>query len=125
MNHGERRAARHYRLRGWRIVAANVRVGRDELDLVVRRGRSLRIVEVKEKTGSGFGAPLEMIDAAKLDRIRRASIRWLSLHPELAGLDIGFEAVGVSPGKLVRVPFAFDGEWASSRSWWLPGKPAR
>jgi putative endonuclease len=108
VNGGERRAARHYRLRGWRIVAANVRVGRDELDLIVRRGRLLRIVEVKEKTGTGFGDPLEMIDEAKLGHIRRASLRWLAHHPELAGLDIGFEAVGVSPAGLVRVPIDFD-----------------
>ncbi len=108
MNTGERRAARHYRLRGWRVIGANVRVGRDELDLIVRRGRSLRIVEVKEKTGSGYGDPLEMIDGRKLEHIRRASIRWLAAHPELAGLDVGFEGVGISPRGLVRVPLAFD-----------------
>jgi putative endonuclease len=109
VNNGERRAARHYRLRGWRIVAANVRVGRDELDLIVRRGRALRIVEVKEKTGTGFGDPLEMIDGVKLAHIRRASVRWLAAHPELARLDLGCEAVGVSPAGLVRVPLEFDG----------------
>ena len=108
MNAGERRAARYYRLRGWRVIGANVRVGRDELDLIVRRGRSLRVVEVKEKTGTGYGAPLEMIDAAKLEHIRRASVRWLAQRPELAGLDVGFEAVGVSPGKLSRVRLRFD-----------------
>jgi putative endonuclease len=108
VNSGERRAARHYRLRGWRVVDANVRVGRDELDLIVRRGRLLKIVEVKEKTGDGYGAPLEMIDAAKLEHIRRASMRWLAGHPELAALDVGFEAVGVSPGRLTRVPLTFD-----------------
>ena len=109
MNSGERRAARHYRLRGWRVIAANVRVGRDELDLIVRRGGALRIVEVKEKTGPGYGHPLEMIDAVKLRHIRRAAVRWLAEHPELARLDVGFEAVGVTPGKLVRVPLDFDG----------------
>jgi len=108
VNAGERRAARHYRLRGWRVVAANVRVGRDELDLIVRRGRALRIVEVKEKTGGGFGHPLEMIDRRKLEHVRRASVRWLAAHPELAALDVGFEAVGVSPGRLTRVPLTFD-----------------
>jgi putative endonuclease len=111
VNNGERRAARHYRLRGWRVIAANVRVGRDELDLIVRRGRSLRIVEVKEKTGTDFGEPLAMIDGVKLARIRRASVRWLGEHPELSRLDVGFEAVGISPAGLVRVPIAFD-DWA-------------
>jgi putative endonuclease len=108
VNSGERQAARHYRLRGWRVIAANVRVGRGEIDLIVRRGGSLRIVEVKEKTGPGYGDPLEMIDAAKLRHFRRAAIRWLAAHPDLARLDVGFEAVGVSPGRLVRVPVEFD-----------------
>jgi len=108
VNRGERRAARHYRLRGWRVIGANVRVGRDELDLIVRRGRAIRFVEVKEKTGHGYGTPLEMIDAHKLTCVRRASIRWLAAHPELRGLEIGFEAVGVSPGRLTRVRLSFD-----------------
>jgi putative endonuclease len=85
-------------------VAANVRVGRDELDLVVRRGRKLRIVEVKEKTGSSHGGPLEMVDARKAAHVRRASLAWLAAHPELAQLDVGFEAVGISRGSLTRVP---------------------
>jgi putative endonuclease len=104
VNAGERRAARHYRLRGWRVVAANVRVGRNELDLIVRRGRVLAIVEVKEKTGDGYGTPLEMIDARKRAHIRRAALAWLAAHPELARLDVRFEAVGVAAGRLTRVP---------------------
>ena len=73
MNSGERQAARHYRLRGWRVLDANVRVGRNELDLVVRRGRRLVFVEVKEKRGTGYGSPLEMVDAEKLRRVRLAA----------------------------------------------------
>jgi putative endonuclease len=111
VNSGERRAARHYRLRGWCVIAANVRVGRDELDLVVRRGGQLRIVEVKEKTGDGYGTPLEMIDAHKLACVRRASLRWLAAHPELRRLDVRYEAVGVSPRGLQRVPLEFDDVW--------------
>ena len=106
MNSGERRAARHYRLRGWRVIAANVRVGRDEIDLIVRRGRALRIVEVKEKTGDGFGHPLEMIDARKVACVRRAGRSWLARHPELARLDVRYEAVGVTPDRVVRVPLS-------------------
>ena len=49
MNAGERRALWHYRLRGYRIIGTNVRAGRNELDLIVRRGRKLTFVEVKER----------------------------------------------------------------------------
>ena len=103
MNAGERRAARHYLLRGWRLVGANVRVGRNELDLIVRRGRRLLVVEVKEKTGDRYGDPLEMVDAEKLRRVRRAAQAWLASHPELASLDLGFEVVGISRRGLQRV----------------------
>ena len=61
VNAAERRAARWYRLRGWRILGTNVWAGRNEIDLVARRGRQLRFVEVKEKTGPRFGDPAEMV----------------------------------------------------------------
>jgi putative endonuclease len=102
VNAGERRAARHYRLRGWRVVAANVRVGHQEIDLIVRRGRRLTFVEVKGKTGFGYGSPLEMIDRRKTEHVHHAARRWLGAHPEAAGLTIGFEAIGVGPNGLTR-----------------------
>ena len=68
MNRGERRALRHYRLRGYRLVEANARAGRYELDLVLRRGMRLLIVEVKEKGGPAYGHPLEMVDDEKARR---------------------------------------------------------
>ena len=46
----ERKAIRWYRLRGWKILGENVWAGGNELDLIVRRGRSLRFVEVKAKS---------------------------------------------------------------------------
>jgi Holliday junction resolvase-like predicted endonuclease len=42
----ERRAALHYLLHGYRILARNAWVGGYELDLVVRRGRRLVFCEV-------------------------------------------------------------------------------
>ncbi len=103
-NPDERRAARHYRLRGYRILGTNVWAGGNELDLIVRRGRRLVFCEVKGKSGSGFGDPLEMIGPEKLRRIRRAAETWLGAHPEFRELDARFEAIGVREGRLARVP---------------------
>jgi putative endonuclease len=103
----ERRAARFYRLRGWTILGANVWAAGNELDLIARRGRQLRFIEVKEKRGPRFGDPLEMVTPEKQRRIRRAAASWLAARPELSGLAIAFDVVAVREGKLVRVEDAF------------------
>ena len=102
-NPDERRAARHYRLRGYRILGTNVWAGGYELDLIARRGRRLVFCEVKGKTGDGFGDPLEMVGEEKLRRVHRAAEAWLAGNPSAAGLDYRFEVVAVRPGELERV----------------------
>lgn len=104
MNSGERRARRHYRLRGWRVLAENAWAGGYEVDLVLRRGRTLVFCEVKEKRGPRFGDPVEMVSEEKLRRVRRAARAWLAARPELAGLDVRFEVVAVRAGRLSRLP---------------------
>jgi putative endonuclease len=107
LNSGERRAARWYRLRGWRVVAANVRAGGNELDLIVRRGRVLRFVEVKERAGSGFGGAAGAVGLEKQRRVRRAAAAWLAAHPEHASLELGFDVVAVEAGRVERLADAF------------------
>ena len=101
----ERRVRRYYRLRGYRVLAANARVGGYELDLVVRRGRTVVICEVKARSGPGYGDPLEAVDAEKARRVRRAAEAWLAFRPELASLNVRLEAVAVSGRRIQRAPF--------------------
>lgn len=107
MNSAERRAARWYRLRGWRILGANVWAGGNEVDLIARRGCELRFVEVKEKTGPAFGEPAEMVGTEKQRRVRRAAELWLAGRPDLADLQVAFDVVAVQEGRLRRIPEAF------------------
>jgi putative endonuclease len=103
VNEGERRALRHYRLRGYRLLGANQRAAGGELDLVLRRGRRVLFVEVKQKRGAGYGDPLEMVDARKRERLRRTAAAWLGEHPELAALEPGFEVAAVRGTRVERV----------------------
>jgi putative endonuclease len=75
--------------------------------VVARRGRRLIFCEVKEKTGSRFGDPLEMVDAEKQRRLRRAADAWLTQHPESRGLRMSFDVIAFRGGRLQRVPGAF------------------
>jgi len=75
---GETVAARFLERRGASIIDRNVRVGRDEIDLIARIGD--RTVAVEVKTGLGSGSrPWESFDDDKNERIRRAA-RALSLR---------------------------------------------
>lgn len=107
MNDAERRAARWYRLRGWRVLGTNVWAGRNEVDLIVRRGGHLRFVEVKEKRGALYGDPVEAVDEEKQRRVRRAAETWLAGRPDLASLRVAFDVVAVREGKLERLGDAF------------------
>lgn len=104
MNEGERRALWHYRLRGYRILGTNVKAGRNELDLIVRRGRELTFVEVKERRGQGFGGAVGAVDAEKRRRVRRAAQVWLSRNPQAPHVRVGFEVVALDQGRLTRIP---------------------
>jgi putative endonuclease len=89
------------------VLGANVWVGGYEIDVVVRRGRVVRFVEVKEKTGDRYGNPLEMVTAEKRRRLRQAAALWLAARPELRGLSVGFDVIAVRDGRVERVPQAF------------------
>ena len=72
----ESAAAGHLRSRGWRILGAQLRVGRDEIDLLaVEPGTpaTLVLVEVRGRSGDGFGAQEERLNAGKLRRLYRAA----------------------------------------------------
>ncbi len=90
---GEDTAASHLTAAGFTILDRNWRPGpkapdgiRGELDIVAREGDALVIVEVKTRSGAGFGSPAESVTADKVRRIRRLAVLWLVAHP---GTDTG------------------------------------
>jgi putative endonuclease len=91
---GERRAALHYRLRGFSIVGRNVRLGRGEIDLIARRGELLVFAEVKTRRGVGKGAPHEAVDREKQLQIGKLAERWC-LEQKITGRTIRFDVISL------------------------------
>jgi putative endonuclease len=60
------------------VIATNQYTPLGELDLVCRLGREVVIVEVKARTGDGFGTGLEAIGPRKVQRLRASAMWWLS-----------------------------------------------
>ncbi len=77
-------AAEYVAALGWRVVARNLKAGRDEVDvLAVDPGppATLVNVEVRSLSVSAFGAPEERVDRRKVARLYRA------LHAVASGLE--------------------------------------
>ena len=68
--------------RGWEVLDRNWRGDGGELDLVVRDGGRLRIVEVKLRQPED-PVGLECVDHNKLARVRRAAEAWLLGYTDL------------------------------------------
>ena len=103
---GEERAARWYRARGYQVLARNWRCRDGELDLVVARGRTLVVVEVKARRTDRFGAPVEAVTVAKQRRIRHLAMRYLEATGARPGR-IRFDVVSILGGRLEVVEGAF------------------
>lgn len=78
---GEQLAAEHLRRAGYGILDLNWRCAQGEIDIVARIGVETVFVEVKTRSSTAFGHPLEAITAAKLARLRRLAAAWCEEHP--------------------------------------------
>jgi len=78
---GEAAVERLYVARGYRVVARNWRCRIGELDLVVARGATLVICEVKTRRGARFGGGFEAVDARKRQKLRALAETFCLQHP--------------------------------------------
>lgn len=98
--HGEDVAARFLAEAGYVVVERNWRGTRGELDIVAWDGDEIVVVEVKTRTGLGYGHPAEAITLAKLARLRRLAGQWLTERsPGAASVRIDVLAVVLGPGE--------------------------
>ena len=74
---GEDRAAAWYQERGYRLLARNWRSRQGEIDLIAERAGTVVFCEVKARTGTRFGEPLEAVTRSKQLRLRRLAAEWL------------------------------------------------
>lgn len=109
----EAAAARYLVREGWVLLGRNVRVGRGELDLIVRRGDVLAFVEVKARRSATCGTPEDAVDGRKRRQVGRLAELWLALRPwALRGVsDVRFDVVAVDatvrPPAVRHLPGAF------------------
>ena len=92
--YGETLAARHLVDAGMVLLDRNWRCELGELDLVLRDGRVLVVCEVKTRSSTAFGTPLEAVTEVKAARLRRLAARWLADHT-VRPAEVRIDLVGV------------------------------
>ena len=86
--------------KGYRPLARRYVAAGGEIDLIMRRGRTIAFVEVKAR--GTMEAALTSIDAGKRRRVGRAARAWLSRNGWAAGLTLRADAVFLAPGAFPR-----------------------
>jgi putative endonuclease len=108
----EQLAADYFEQRGYVILTRNWRRPEGEIDLVVSAEGLCVFVEVRSRTGSERGHPLETVDARKRARVIRAARMYIDEERPQAAV-FRFDVVGLtfaldeSPPELVHVEDAF------------------
>jgi len=101
---GEALAARELRRRGYVILERRWRCRIGEIDIVAREGRVLVVVEVKARSRSDYGPPIDAVDRNKRRKLEKLARAYLQKR-KLQDLSLRFDLVGVtfSSGEKPRV----------------------
>ncbi len=90
---GETRAAEFLQKAGYMIVVKNYRHRHAEIDLIAKKDKLLIFVEVKTRSGTGFGMPEEFVNYQKTRLILKAAENYIFDHDWK--FDVRFDIVAV------------------------------
>jgi putative endonuclease len=77
---GEEAAGKYLEDSGFRILDRNWRSADGEIDIVAVERHTFVVCEVKTRSGTRFGTPLDAVGRAKRRRLRRLAAQWLAAH---------------------------------------------
>lgn len=112
---GEKLAERYLKKKGYVIVERNYRCSLGEVDLIVLDRRIIVFVEVKTRTGHGFGVPSEAVERKKQQKMIQTAQFFISakrLHQRDARFDVvAISWLGREP-VIEHIENAFQSSWA-------------
>lgn len=92
---GEKIVSEFLNKQGATIVDRNWRIKEGEIDIVARSSDGiLTFIEVKTRTSTAFGHPLEAIGRKKALRLQRLALAWLATHQSF-GCEYRIDCVAV------------------------------
>ena len=94
---GEDAALRRYTRAGYTVVARNWRCRLGEIDLILARGATLVVCEVKARRGAGLGGPYEAVGHRKQAKLRALAESFLLSNAHVAAgfTEVRFDVASV------------------------------
>ena len=79
-NRGESLAAEYLQIKGYKIMERNYHSKWGEVDIIAKINNIVVFVEVKTKTTDRYGEPWEMVNAWKIEQVKRMGEMWCLEH---------------------------------------------
>ena len=98
----------YLRNEGYVVLHTNFRTRFSEIDIIAQDRDALVFIEVKYRSKSYAGSPLEAITSNKIFRIRNASLYYMqanNINPEKT--NIRYDVIGILGDKLTHIKGAF------------------
>jgi putative endonuclease len=93
---GEELAREYLRKKKYTIVDHNFRCPLGEIDIIVRKNKAFRFVEVKYRRSTEYGLPQDSVIKRKQRRIRNAAIIWLKNRYLPLDSEIHFDVLAIT-----------------------------
>mgnify|MGYP000085479978 CR=1 FL=1 len=108
---GEELAVKFLKKKGYKIIKRNYRTPTGEIDIIAKDGDKLVFVEVKTRTDSLFGHPVEAVDYRKQRKIKTAALHYLATQKKEMPARFDIISIRIGPdGKTIEhLKDAFEG----------------
>ena len=90
-------ACQYLEKHGWQILGRNVYVGKAEIDIIAQNLFCVAFIEVKMRSGTNFGHPIEFVNEAKINRVFMAAEHWARQNQ--IEMPLRFDVIGILKSK--------------------------
>ena len=108
---GEDIATGYLEKRGYHIITRNFRTPLGEIDIVARDKSSIVFIEVKSRTGTGYGSPASAVTLKKQRQISRVALLYIkehNLHDAPARFDVVSILLSGGSSRIEHITDAFE-----------------
>ncbi|MCI8598953.1 MAG: YraN family protein [Lachnospiraceae bacterium] len=102
-------AANYLTEHGYRILEQNYRNSFGEVDIIAEKNSVLIYIEIKYRSSSRYGDPLEAVDVRKQRRICKVAAYHYAQHGRREGRPCRFDVIGIyGDGRIEHIKNAFE-----------------